>query len=875
MPTSSPLPPTPPRHRPAPPWHTVAWRGHWIGHPDDAAEPSRRNATEGEVPGGLVRRLFRTTCALESVPARVPARLTADSRYLLLVNGEEVGRGPVRSQPQRMCYDDYDLAPRLRPGTNTVSVLVTHYGDPNAFWQPASSTAAPGAATAPGGHTALVFEADLGGGTWLTSDRTWTVRHMAGLGAAPPQGFHGIPVEVVDARKFPADWLRRREDGDKNGKSDENDKNNGNNEKDGSGSRGMAAAWVPVRTVHAGHMGGLARSQPPVHPYGALHPRPIGPLEEGTPLTPVAYRLGEETPSAPALDHPVAQVAQHVGRHGDLSRTPTPAPLAAPIRFRAAAGTARLVTADFGRIVCGLVGFRLSAPRGTRIDLLHQEKPVDPSRAGRVSNVTGARYTARGSDDAFEALEVNGLRFVRLLVHAESAGDIVIGEISVRERLYPIRGAAFFESDDDELNRLYAAGRRTVTLNSQDAYTDCPTREQRAWVGDGVVHQMVHLTTSTDWSLARRYLRLADSPRPDGLLPRSVVGDMEYRTGPTIPDWSLSWIHGVHSQFRYEGASATVRELLPSVERVLRWYLPYRNEHGVLEHVPEWNLVDWSAVFLSGTSSILTALWARALREFAEISTACGNAGNAAWATELWERARDGFEVFWDPERGTYVDHLLDGVRQSPASQLAGATAIVSGLAPDSRRDAVSAWIADPKRLVVRSWIGGGDGGYDDARIAEQMRGVQTVTWDPWDEVVRAEPFAGYLVHDALALCGRTRELTAALRDWSRFLTDGYDTFGECWGWGTPAHGWSSTPTRDIVMYLLGIEPGEPGFVSARIRPAFGVTEEMSGAAPTPYGLLRVRISGTGCEVDSPVPFTFRAADGTTTAHPAGRAVFR
>jgi alpha-L-rhamnosidase len=25
------------------------------------------------------------------------------------------------------------------------------------------------------------------------------------------------------------------------------------------------------------------------------------------------------------------------------------------------------------------------------------------------------------------------------------------------------------------------------------AFTDCPTREQRAWVGDEVVHQMMHL----------------------------------------------------------------------------------------------------------------------------------------------------------------------------------------------------------------------------------------------------------------------------------------------------------------------------------------------------------------------------------------------
>jgi hypothetical protein len=32
---------------------------------------------------------------------------------VLFVNGAEVGRGPIRSQPRRMRYDEHDLAPFL------------------------------------------------------------------------------------------------------------------------------------------------------------------------------------------------------------------------------------------------------------------------------------------------------------------------------------------------------------------------------------------------------------------------------------------------------------------------------------------------------------------------------------------------------------------------------------------------------------------------------------------------------------------------------------------------------------------------------------------------------------------------------------------
>jgi hypothetical protein len=69
--------------------------------------------------------LFRKTVHLDQVPDRAPARVTADSRYALFVNGQEVFRGPIRSQPRRLHYDLFDLAPYLQPGENVLAVYVT------------------------------------------------------------------------------------------------------------------------------------------------------------------------------------------------------------------------------------------------------------------------------------------------------------------------------------------------------------------------------------------------------------------------------------------------------------------------------------------------------------------------------------------------------------------------------------------------------------------------------------------------------------------------------------------------------------------------------------------------------------------------------
>ena len=120
-------------------------------------------------------------------------------------------------------------------------------------------------------------------------------------------------------------------------------------------------------------------------------------------------------------------------------------------------------------------------------------------------------------------------------------------------------------------------------------------------------------------------------------------------------------------------------------------------------------------------------------------------------------------------------------------------------------------------------------------------------------------------------VAGRAEFLIDLVRRWEEFLVDGYDTFGECWGWGTPVHGWSSTPTRDLVWYVLGITPAEPGYRRVRVAPRLGRLREAAGAVPTPHGLVEVRVAGSEAEIDSPVPAVVVHENGTETELAAGQ----
>jgi hypothetical protein len=315
----------------------------------------------------------------------------------------------------------------------------------------------------------------------------------------------------------------------------------------------------------------------------------------------------------------------------------------------------------------------------------------------------------------------------------------------------------------------------------------------------------------------------------------------------TIPEWPLHWVRSIWNLWRYTGDRELVQGLLPGVENVLRWFLPYRGPHGLVCHVDQWVLIDWAALHLADTSSCLNAQWARALLELADMSEWLGDRGRAGWARGLHAEIRDAFELFWDESRGSYVDHAVDGEPRLPMSQHAGATAVWARLVPEARVDRVLDTISDRSRLVRVTWM--------------QISGPQYLiagpgepTWDVKNEIVAAQPFYRYVVHDALASAGRADEIPSLCRDWAELLERGETTWPELWVGGTHCHGWGSTPTRDLVVHTLGIQPAEPGFAVARVAPRLGDLAWAEGAAPTPHGLVRVRAERGRIEIESPVP---------------------
>lgn len=144
------------------------------------------------------RACFFTEFETENPEKELKIKICAVSRYILYVNGQEIGRGPIRSGKSEHFLDTYSLVSGLRKGKNQLAVRVWNYGwsTYQTRWQ----------------EPGLVFEAVQEGKVVSSSDSDvfceWDMGHSS----------HTVKRNVnlgfsdsYDARKFDALWMEKPE----------------------------------------------------------------------------------------------------------------------------------------------------------------------------------------------------------------------------------------------------------------------------------------------------------------------------------------------------------------------------------------------------------------------------------------------------------------------------------------------------------------------------------------------------------------------------------------------------------------------------------------------------------------------------------------
>lgn len=172
--------------------HAEQWDGKWIVNFDNQSITNSWFA-------------FRKQVTLGKVPQQAIARIAADSKYWMWINGEQVvfegslKRGP---NPTDTYFDEVDIAPYLKQGSNVIAILTWYFGK-DGFSHISS------------GKAGLLFDC-VSPELRIVSDKSWMSTRLQAYGTCsdPLPNFRLSESSICyDARKEIGDWILPDYDG--------------------------------------------------------------------------------------------------------------------------------------------------------------------------------------------------------------------------------------------------------------------------------------------------------------------------------------------------------------------------------------------------------------------------------------------------------------------------------------------------------------------------------------------------------------------------------------------------------------------------------------------------------------------------------------
>lgn len=257
------------------------------------------------------------------------------------------------------------------------------------------------------------------------------------------------------------------------------------------------------------------------------------------------------------------------------------------------------VLLDFGRIECGFFNLSGSATEGAQLVFGFSEGNCtqDSFDFTNMNALNAIEY--RFADGAFETKTFEPYTAKHVIVAVRS-GEITLSSFGITTFEADTSEAYVPEMHDATLNSVARGAVRTYAHNAVDIYTDCPSRERAGWLCDsyftGKTEYFLYGKVPVESAYLENYrlFRDLDGELPEGALPMSFPSDVEYG-GKFIPQWTMWYILESADHLLERNPTEDREKFRPSIEALLRFYAKYENEDGLLESLPSWNFVEWSA----------------------------------------------------------------------------------------------------------------------------------------------------------------------------------------------------------------------------------------------------------------------------------------
>ena len=477
-----------------------AWESYWISHPSASVYDY-----------GVYH--FRNTFSLDKVPHQQIIYISADNRYRLYVNGQEIAHGPARSSLQYWHYETIDLTSFLRIGENSLAVEVFNLGEHRPVAQFSHKTA-------------LIFQAkgDLGQ-TLNTGSGNWKVAQNHAYQAIAvtremvEDYYVAGPCDRIDGKKYPWDWEKLDfDDGD----------------------------WLKPKTIARGVGRGYMHGVP-----WFLTPRTIPMMEQS--------------------QERINSLVRAEGIYSDRSFLEGKKDLIIPPHKDV------VLLLDHKKLTIGYPNMRLSGGSKAKIKVTYAEALFDEKgKKGNRNQVKGKKirgyfdlfFPDGDSNRIFRPLWLRTFRFIELNIQTQD-DSLIIHDYYNLFTAYPFVQKAHFYSDEKRIEQIWDVGWHTARLCAGETYVDCPYWEQLQYIGDTRIQSLISLYNTGDDRLMRNALKQIDRSRiPEGL----TFGRAPSYVPQITPPFSLYWVDMVYDYFMHQPDTGFVKSLLPGIQSVLGWF---------------------------------------------------------------------------------------------------------------------------------------------------------------------------------------------------------------------------------------------------------------------------------------------------------------
>ena len=472
---------------------------------------------------------------------------------------------------------------------------------------------------------------------------------------------------------------------------------------------------------------------------------------------------------------------------------------------------------DFGRDAFGWVELTLDSPAGgstIEVDLGEKAngQAVDLAPGATIRSVKSQITLQQGSHTyrvATPADPVNTsapaillpasigvvmpFRYVEVVNSPVALTADSIRQIAVH---YPFDdSASSFRSSDATLNQVWDLARYSIIAPTfAGVYID-GDRERTPYEADAYIQQLGHYSVDREFALPRyshEYL-------------------LVHPTWPT--EWKQHSVMMAWTDWMYTGNTESLAQWYDTLtaQKTLEQYAGadgLLNTHG-LRDIVDWPAGERDGFVFTDVNTVVNAFWCRNLQQMADIAGALGKSSEATRYRNMAAQALTAYSAeLFDASTGLYVD----GVGATHSSLHANMFPLAFGLVPADRKATIVAFVKS-------------------RGMACSVYGAQYLL----EALYQAgEP------DSAFSLMTSTTD-----RSWTNMLRAGSTITLEAWDvkykpnldWN---HVWAAAPANIVARYLIGVQPVEPGFATASIRPQLGSLSHAEAVVPTIRGPIHV-----------------------------------